>query len=436
MALTARAVQNLKPPAKKTDRAEQYDRAVPGFGVRVTAEGSRSWIFVYTSPIKRKRRRYTIGVVDFKAPDGQIALNLEQARTKANDLRRMVREGRDPAEDRETTKMAVIADARAAESRTFRAVVDLYDKRDLAKKRRGWEVKQIIERELIPHWGDKPIVAITSIDVQERVEALVDADKPAAARRLFEIIRRIFNWARGRPSYQLDRSPADRMKPDELVGEKTKRKRVLSNDELRALWRAAGKMAYPFGPLLHVLMLTAVRRNEAAQAGWQEFDLTGGLWVIEAARMKGGAGHIVPLTTEMLAILKDLPRFAGGDFLFTSGNGTQAVAGFSSMKRRLDCLMVNELRKIAEERGDNPTKLKLEGWTLHDIRRTVRTHLSALPVPELVRELILAHAQPQLHQIYDQHAYIAEKRVALELWAARLKGIVEPPTGNVVALRA
>src|SRR6266851_5006100 len=97
-ALTALTVQKLKPPASKTARVERYDAAVPGFGVRVTAEGARSWIFVYTSPTQRKRRRYTIGIVDFKVPDGETTLDLEQARAKANDLRRMVRDGHDPAD--------------------------------------------------------------------------------------------------------------------------------------------------------------------------------------------------------------------------------------------------------------------------------------------------------------------------------------------------
>jgi integrase len=434
-ALTALTVQKIKPPASKASRTERYDAAVPGFGVRVTAEGSRSWIFVYTSPTQRKRRRYTIGIVDFKAPDGETTLDLEQARAKANDLRRMVRGGHDPAAVRETTKAAVITEAQAAEGRTFRAVVDLYDKRDLTKNRRGWEVKRIIERELIPHWGDKPIDAITAIDVEERIEALVEAEKPEAARRLFEIIRRIFNWTIAKPSYKLKHSPADRMKPGELIGKKTKRKRVLTNDELRALWHASKRTGYPFGPMIRTLMLTALRRGEVADAGRTEFDFgKDQLWTIPAERMKGEDGeskpHGVPLTTDILEIFETLPHFAGGDFVFTTGDGKRPVSGFSKMKSRLDKLMLEELQKI------DPAKVRLDPWTIHDIRRTVRTHLSALPVEELVRELILAHTKSAMGETYNQYSYLDEKRKALEMWAARLKLIVDPPTSNVVALRA
>jgi integrase len=434
--LTALAVQKIKPPA--SGRAERYDAAVPGFGVRTTAEGSKSWIFVYTSPTQQKRRRYTIGIVDFKSPDGKTTLDLEQARSKANDLRRMVRDGHDPAAMRETTKAAVITEAQAAEGRTFGAVVEIYKKRALATKRRGWEVKKIIDRELIPHWGDKPIDAISGIDVQERIEVLVEAEKPEAARRLFEIIRRIFNWAIARPSYKLARSPADRMKPGELIGKKTKRTRTLTNDELRALWQASKQAGYPFGPMIRMLTLTALRRSEVADAGRAEFDFERKLWTIPAERMKGeedeSGPHTVPLTAEMLEILEALPRFAGGGFVFTTGDGKRPVSGFSKMKIRLDRLMLEELQKIAEQRGEDPSKVKLKPFTIHDIRRTVRTHLSALPVPELVRELILAHAKPGLSKVYDQHMYADEKRHALELWAARLKSIVDPPASNVVAL--
>jgi integrase len=439
-ALTALTVQNIKPPASKAGRVERYDARVPGFGVRITAEGSRSWIFVYTSPTQQKRRRYTIGIVDFKAPDGETTLDLEQARSRANDLRRMVRDGHDPAESRETTKAAVITEAQEAEGRTFRAVVDVYNKRDLAKKRRGWEVKQIIERELMPLWGDKSIGAITADDVHARIEALVEADKPEAARRLFEIIRRIFNWAIAQRRYKLDRSPADRMKPGDLIGKKTIRRRVLTNDELRALWHASGRAGSPFGPIIRMLMLTALRRGEVAEAGRSEFDFEQKLWTIPPQRMKGEDGdsgpHVVPLTAEMLKVMEALPRFDGGNFLFTSRDGKQPVSGFSKMKQRLDKLMLEELQKIAEQRGEDPAKVTLDAWIIHDVRRSVRTHLSALPVPELVRELILAHAQPRLHKTYDQFAYLKEKREALELWAARLKLIVDPPSSNVVALRA
>jgi integrase len=287
---------------------------------------------------------------------------------------------------------------------------------------------------------------------------------------LFEVIRQIFNWTIAQPSYrkEIKRSPAEGLKAIKLCGKKTKRKRVLTNDELRAAWRAASRAGYPFGPMIKMLMLTALRRGEVADASRSEFDFGNEkLWTIPPDRMKGedeeSQPHGVPLTTDMLDILEELPRFDAGDFLFSTGDGTEPISGFSKMKRRFDKLMLEELRKIAAERDDpillakiakieslmerldqargeerKPIAIELKRlwYVLHDIRRTVRTHLSALPVQELVRELILAHTQSALGEIYNQHSYIDEKREALELWAARLKLIVDPPSSNVIALRA
>jgi hypothetical protein len=107
----------------------------------------------------------------------------------------------------------------------------------------------------------------------------------------------------------------------------------------------------------------------------------------------------------------------------------RGVSGFSKAKTRLDSLMLDELRCFAVD----PNAVEIEPWTIHDIRRTVRTGLSALPIPDLVRELVIAHAKPGLHKVYDQYAYLNEKRQALELWATRLRAIVRDTAPQLVA---
>jgi hypothetical protein len=98
--------------------------------------------------------------------------------------------------------------------------------------------------------------------------------------------------------------------------------------------------------------------------------------------------------------------------------------------------MLRTLRALARRRGDDPKKVTLQPWKNHDIRRTVRSHLSRLKVAEEVREAVLAHVRPGIKGVYDLHDYLDEKREALSLWATRLKSIVEPPPSNVIALRA
>ena len=192
--------------------------------------------------------------------------------------------------------------------------------------------------------------------------------------------------------------------------------------EIAALYRAAKRLGYPYGPVFLLLLLTGQRKSEIAEARWGEIDLAGRLLIIPPARMKGDAPHVVPLADDALAVLAELPRFARGDYLFSTAGGENPVNGFSKAKARLDKLMREELGELAP-------------FVIHDIRRTVRTGLSALPVPDLVRELVIAHAKPGLHKVYDQYAYLPERRHALELWAMRVRYIVEPSPDKVVPLR-
>jgi integrase len=134
--------------------------------------------------------------------------------------------------------------------------------------------------------------------------------------------------------------------------------------------------------------------------------------------MKGARLHEIPLCADAMMLLQALPRFDGGDYVFSANGGRSAFNGFSKAKRRID-----ELCGVA-------------GWRFHDLRRTMRAHLSALPVQDMVRELVIAHARPGLHAVYDQHSYQDEKRECLTLWEARLRGIVTPTQDNVVVLRA
>jgi integrase len=206
-----------------------------------------------------------------------------------------------------------------------------------------------------------------------------------------------------------------------IVGKKAVRTRVLTDPEWRAFWRATGSMPYPYGPLFRLLALTGQRKSEVADSRWREFDVGKKLWVIPALRMKADAPHVVPLSDDVIAILESVPRLNRGDHLFSTTHGAKPVNGFSKAKVILDWKMRAEL-------GELPP------FVIHDIRRSVRTGLSALPVSSDVAELVIGHARPGLRRVYDQYAFEAEKRRALQLWADRLRDVVETAPGNVVAL--
>jgi integrase len=253
------------------------------------------------------------------------------------------------------------------------------------------------------------------------------------------IAKRLFAWAkntRNRRRYGLTVSPASDLKPIEIVGEKVTGKRILGDLELFALWRASGRTPYPYGPAYQTLILTALRLNEAADASRREFDFSKRVWIIPSERMKGknskARPHVVPLTDDMFAIVEKLPRFNSGDYLFSTTFGASPCWMTDKVKKRIDRRMLRTLRALARKRGDDPAKVELTHWTNHDIRRTVRSGLSRLKIAEEVREAVLAHVRPGIKGTYDLYDYLDEKREALELWAARVRSIVETTPINVV----
>jgi integrase len=226
---------------------------------------------------------------------------------------------------------------------------------------------------------------------------------------------------------------------------------VLTDDEIRLLWKVTGDIAYPLGPLVRMLLVTGQRLREIAHGEWRsEIDLGEAVWAIPSSRMKNGDAHEIPLSPLALDILNSLPRFQGGTFVFSSTGGRRPVSGFSKYKLRLDRAMVRAHRRALNvpeddlalrrllglpDDGKIPRDCCVDPFTFHDLRRSMRTRLSALPIPDEVRELMIAHRPSGLHQTYDLHRYRDEKRRGFELWADRLLAIIEPPSAaNIVPM--
>ena len=413
--LTDRYLKSLK-GSKDGKPYDIRDTEIRGLRVRVMPSGERTFVLL---------ARYKHGCAPTRrALGGYPALGLAEAREKAREWRLLISRGIDPAQEQ--------ARKRAAELRkqktTFLAVAEDFIREKLTSERKRREVERDIRREFIPVWGARPITDITALDVRALIKRVRDEGKTYQAHNLLGHVRRLYNWAIGQHVYGIESSPCDRLKPREIIGEKKERTRILNDAELRAAWRAADQIGYPYGPVFKLLMLTGQRKSEVAEARWSEFDLSKQIWTIPVERMKAGAAHVVPLSDNAMAILKPLPRFDGGDYLFSVQFGKRPVAAFSAAKLQFDAEMLKALRE------DEP-KGKLSGFVIHDIRRTVRTGLSAIPnISDLVRELVIGHTKPGLHKVYDQYAYLDEKRFALDAWAARLRSTIEPRPANVVKL--
>jgi integrase len=422
--LTDRTLKSLK-PAPQGKRAVRWDDQVPGLAVRVTDKGKVTFVLIKRFPGGKHPVPRALG--DYGA------MSLEAARTKARYWNELVAKGIDPFIEEERQRQEELRKQR----HTFAAVAEEFIKRHVSKTRKAAAFERELRSEFIDRWGGRPIADITQGDVKAVLKEAVDRGAPYQAHNLLVHIRSLFNWALGQgDDYGLDHSPCDRLKPKLVIGKKLARKRVLDDDEVRSLWRAAGKIKYPFGPIFQLLLLTGQRKSEVSDARWSEFDMGKRLWTIPAERMKADAAHVVPLTDEMIAILAELPRFKKGDYLFSTTFGAKPVSGFSKAKLRCDRVMLRTWRALGRMAGADRSSARFPDWVIHDIRRSMRTGLSALPVPDLVRELVIAHTKPGLHKVYDQYAYLDEKRRALELWNQRLKAILTPPAANVIELAA
>jgi integrase len=404
--LTDRTLRSLKPKDKPYDIR---DTEVRGLRVRVMPSGQRSFVLLARHSGKHSApTRRALGVYD--------VMSLEEARDEAREWQKLIKKGVDPSTVRQRQRV----DKEREQKNTFRAVLEAFNKDKLEGLRRGHEVNRDLEKLAEDTgWGGRPITEITALEVRDVIKQYKDRGKIHHAHNLLGYIRRLFNWAIDQQVYVgLESSPCDRLKPNAIIGEKKLRNRILNDTELRAAWIAADRIGYPYGPLFKLSMLTGQRKSEVAEARWSEFDLAKNIWTIPAERMKTDAAHIVPLSDDAISVLKALPRPNGGDYLFSVSNGGTPVAAFSAAKHLFDTEIVKALR-------ENDVKAKLSHFVIHDIRRTVRTGLSAIPnISDLVRELVIGHTKPGLHKVYDQYAYLDEKRFALDAWAARLRGIV------------
>src|SRR5262249_5973620 len=141
-------------------------------------------------------------------------------------------------------------------------------------------------------------------------------------------------------------------------------------------------------------------------------------------RVKNAEPRLIPLPKMAVEILRTLPRFDGSS-VFTA-SGRLPINGFSKLKRTVDA-------KITKLNGGVP----IASWRFHDLRRTMRTNLSAIPtISPIVAELMIGHRQQGVLAVYDQHRYLEEQRAGFEAWCARLRAITTPTPDNVLKLRA
>ncbi|RYG98218.1 MAG: site-specific integrase [Alphaproteobacteria bacterium] len=372
-------------------RREIWDTIVPGLGIRV---GGRRKTFIAMVRARGRLRRITLGT--------HPGLGVSDARSRARILIEQAQNGVDPVEARE-------AKARHEENQrrnTVAVAVAEYVTRYAQPRQRSWRSTQRrLEMYLVEPFGDRPVNAIERADIVRAVDVVQARGFAIGANRTLANFKTFFRWCVERGL--IDRSPAEVVRAPSL---EISRDRVLSDDEIKAIWKATLSYSGPYGRIVRLLLLTAQRREEVAGLRWAEVDFKNCVWTLRASRTKSARLHVVPLSEQALFGICSVSH--AGPMLFASQadpGGDRPFSGWNRAKLRLD-----------KDSG-------VADWRLHDLRRTAATGMARLGVSPPVIERVLNHATSSagpLAAVYQRYDYAKEKRDALISWAAEVMKLV------------
>ena len=393
MRLTAATVRALELEQGLTEKT-YFDDTLAGFGIRIRAGGSKTYVVQYK--IGDKHRRMVLGAVG--------AIDAGKARAAAKDLLAMVRLGRDPAGEKLEQRQKI--------GETFGALLPRFLTRQRAKlKPRSLEETV---RHLEQHAKPLHVRSIEQIDRRELAVLLAriaEKSGPSAANRVRASLSAFFSWVVREGL--VDANPVIGTGRAVEVGA---RSRVLADAELVEIWRALGDDQY--SAIVRLLILTGARRDEIGSLSWSEIDLDGAVITLPPARTKNRREHQIFLSPPALAVLEaqgsgSLER----DLVF--GRGGRGWRGWSKSKAELDA------------------RIKVRDWTLHDFRRVLSTRLhETLGIQPHVVESLLGHVVAGVSAVYNKADYADAKYAALVKWGEYVEALVSGKRStSVVKLR-
>lgn len=381
--LTDTRIKALKP------KAARY-RVSDGGGLvlEVMTSGSKVWRFRYTLHGERQPM-VTIG--DYPA------VSLLDARVKARTYTEIVAKGVSPVADARKDRGAVKS------FDTLKEFAEDWYTSQVAQMSTEYRrtIKRALEKDVYPAIGNKPLADVTPGDVLAVCDKIKARGAPKMALSTRNVIKRLYEYAIAR---QLALTNPAQAVVARFIATQDSRERVLSPDEIGTVLRAvyASDIRRPLKLAIHLLVLTMVRKSELTEATWGEFDLDAGIWRIPADRMKKDKEHWVYLSTQAIAMLRELYELSGNhDHVFptTRGRGDKPIA------------------KSTLNQAVRSLSLEVQHFVLHDFRRTASTHLHEMGQSSDAIEKALAHSIKGIKGVYNRAEYAEERRKILQLWA-------------------
>ena len=344
-------------------------------------------------------------------------VSLADARKTAKEMRARVSLGYDPQGEKAERKADAVAkiEAKKGEVTMSQLADEYFAAQILGRWKHPNIVRSRIENDIKPNIGHLPIGEVKPQHIDALLQAIIKRGAPTMSTDVLRWLKRMFDYAMKRQMVTFN--PAAPFNPADAGGKEESRDRWLTRLELIKLfeamrtakgWNIANTMA------VKLLLLLAVRREEMIAAPVAEFDLDGAVWHLPAERTKSGKAIDIPLPHQAVAILRELVR---------QGNGSAWLLPARKMQERMiPHIDLNTVgAALAKHIRPALAKQKVEPFTVHDFRRTARTHLAALGVAPHVGERCLNHAVKGVEGIYMRHDFFEERKDALQKWADLLE---------------
>lgn len=383
------------------------------------ADAAPRWVFRYQ--LAGKARVVHMG--------SYTSLSLADARKAVKELRARVALGYDVAYEKRERKAEAIARIEAERSAiTVGKLADEYfAERILGRWKHPNIVRSRIERDIKPAMGNLVLAEVKPKHVDDLLKAIVKRGAPTMATDVLRWLKRMFDYAVKREMMEVN--PAAAFDPSDAGGTEKSRDRWLTRTELAQLFtatREASGWTYQNTLTVKLLLMLAVRKSELIGARIDEFDLDGATWQLPAERTKTGEAIDIPLPVQAVDCLRELVRLAGGSAWLLPARKMQTRMIPHIDPNTLTAALAKSLR---------PKMPGSDNFTVHDFRRTARTHLEALGVQPHVAERCLNHKLKGVEGIYNRHDYFEERKVALQAWADLLAQLEAGDNEKVVPIK-